>query len=147
MIPPLPPEQNDALANTPADELRNLQFLNELPNSGAAYAISKRANQLRVQAESVNWGDRGARLNSVSPGIIITPLALEEMSGPGAAGYQSMIQNSAAHRAGTADELATVSALLLGDDGAFITGADLLIDGGVVAAIRAGRITLGGDLG
>jgi NAD(P)-dependent dehydrogenase (short-subunit alcohol dehydrogenase family) len=78
----------------------------------------------------------------MSPGIVLTPLARDEMSGPGAEGYQRMIEQSAAHRVGTVDEIANAAALLLGADGAFITGTDLLIDGGVIAAIRAGRIQL-----
>ena len=141
MIPALDPAQDEALAHTPADELRQLPFLSEdaVPNSGAAYAIAKRANQLRVQAAAVEWGDRGARVNSISPGIIITPLALDEMSGPGAAGYQAMIEQSAAGRAGTTDEIAAAAAFLLGRNGAFVTGSDLLMDGGVIAAMRAGR--------
>lgn len=144
MIPALPPEQDLALAHTPTDELRQLPFLSaeSVPSSGAAYAIAKRANHLRVQAAAVDWGDRGARVNSMSPGIILTPLAQEEMAGPGAAGYQQMIEQSAARRVGTVDEIANVAALLLGPDGAFITGSDLLIDGGVIAATRAGRIQL-----
>ena len=104
--------------------------------------MSKRANHLRVQAAAVTWGDRGARINSISPGIILTPLARDEMSGPGAAGYQAMIDKSAAGRVGTPDEVATVAAFLLGPDAAFITGTDLLIDGGVIAALRAGRISV-----
>jgi NAD(P)-dependent dehydrogenase (short-subunit alcohol dehydrogenase family) len=144
MIPALDPAQDEALAQTPADELRQLPFLSEeaVSSSGAAYAIAKRANHLRVQAAAVEWGDRGARVNSISPGIVITPLALEEMSGPGAAGYQAMIEQSPAGRAGTTDEIAAAAAFLLGPDGAFVTGGDLLIDGGVVAAISAGRIQL-----
>jgi NAD(P)-dependent dehydrogenase (short-subunit alcohol dehydrogenase family) len=114
----------------------------QVPNSGAAYALSKRANHLRVQAEAVLWGDRGARINAISPGIILTPLAQDEMSGAGAESYGNMIEQSAAGRVGTTDEIATAASYLLGADGAFITGADLLIDGGVIAAIRAGRIQL-----
>jgi NAD(P)-dependent dehydrogenase (short-subunit alcohol dehydrogenase family) len=113
-----------------------------IPDSGAAYALSKRANHLRVQAEAVHWGERGARINAISPGIILTALARDEMSGPGAAGYQNMIARSAAGRVGTTDEVAA-AAYLLGSDAGFITGSDLLIDGGVIAAIRAGRIQLG----
>jgi len=90
----------------------------------------------------VRWGDRGARVNAISPGIILTPLARDEMSGPGAAGYRSMIESSAAGRGGTVDEVASAAAYLLGPDGAFITGSDLLMDGGVIAAMRAGRIRL-----
>lgn len=145
MLPALSADQDEALARTPADELVTLDMLSDeaVPTSGAAYAVAKRANSLRVQAAAVDWGDRGARLNTISPGIIITPLARDEMSGPGAEGYRKMLKNSAAQRAGTTDELATVAALLLGPDGAFITGSDLLVDGGVVAGIRAGRIQVG----
>ena len=87
----------------------------------------------------MTWGDRGARVNCISPGIILTPLARDEMSGPGAEGYQKMIETSAAGRVGTADEVATAAAFLLGPDAGFITGTDLLIDGGVIAALRVGR--------
>ncbi len=142
MQPPLDPAAERALASTPADELLALPILTPaaVPNSGAAYALAKRANHLRVQAAAVTWGDRGARVNTISPGIILTPLAREEMSGPGAAGYQDMINTSAAGRVGTTDEVATAAAYLLGPDAAFITGADLLIDGGVIAALRADRL-------
>lgn len=140
MIPALKPEDDHALAQTPTDELLALPLLIAIDNSGAAYAISKRANHLRVQAAAVKWGDHGARVNSISPGIILTPLARDEMSGAGAAGYQAMIKNSAAGRVGTTDEVATAAAFLLGTDGAFITGTDLLMDGGVMAGIHGGRI-------
>ena len=105
--------------------------------------MSKRANHQRVQAAAVTWGDRGARINSISPGIILTLLARDEMSGPGAAGYRAMIDNSAAGRVGTPDEVAAAAAaFLLGTDAAFIPGTDLLIDDGVIAALRARRITV-----
>jgi NAD(P)-dependent dehydrogenase (short-subunit alcohol dehydrogenase family) len=141
MPPSLNPETAHALAYTPADELLQLPILapDAVPNSGAAYAISKQANHLRVQAAAVTWGDRGTRINSISPGIILTPLARDEMSGPGAEGYQKMIETSAAGRVGTTDEVGTAAAFLLGPDASFITGTDLLIDGGVIAALRAGR--------
>jgi NAD(P)-dependent dehydrogenase (short-subunit alcohol dehydrogenase family) len=141
MPPPLDPETAHSLAFTPVEELRALPVLapDAVPNSGAAYAISKQANHLRVQAAAVTWGDRGARVNCISPGIILTPLARDEMSGPGAEGYRKMIEVSAAGRVGTADEVATAAAFLLGPDAGFITGTDLLIDGGVIAALRAGR--------
>ena len=140
---PLTAEQEHALTITPTDELLTLPVLSPeaVPNSGVAYAVSKRANHLRVQHAAVTWGDRGARVNSISPGIILTPLAKDEMSGPGAAAYQAMIETSAAGRVGTTDEVATAAALLL--DSGFITGADLLIDGGVIAAINTGRMPLG----
>lgn len=144
MIPALAPEADHALAFTPAHDLLALPLLSSeaVPDSGSAYAIAKRANHLRVQAEAVRWGDRHARINAISPGIILTPLAKDEMSGPGAAGYQQMITQSAAGRVGTTDEIAVAAAYLLGADAGFVTGADLLVDGGVVAAIKAGRIQL-----
>lgn len=146
MLPPFSEEQNSALAYTTADDLLKLPILSAevVPNSGAAYGISKRANHLRVQAASLDWGERGARVNSISPGIILTPLAQEEMAGPGAASYQAMIQTSAAGRVGTTDEIAAAAAYLLGPEAGFVTGSDLLIDGGVIAAMRAGRLRLGG---
>jgi NAD(P)-dependent dehydrogenase (short-subunit alcohol dehydrogenase family) len=141
MPPPLDPQTAHALAFTPTEELLALPALGKdaVPNSGAAYAVSKQANHLRVQAAAVTWGDRGARVNCISPGIILTPLARDEMSGPGAEGYRKMIEVSATGRVGTADEVATAAAFLLGPDAGFITGTDLLIDGGVIAALRAGR--------
>jgi NAD(P)-dependent dehydrogenase (short-subunit alcohol dehydrogenase family) len=144
MLPALDPAADHALASTPVDELLGLPLLSpeQVPNSGMAYALSKRANHLRVQAEAVLWGDRGARINAISPGIILTPLAQDEMAGPGGEAYRNMIEQSAAGRVGTTDEIATAAAYLFGPDGGFVTGADLLIDGGVVAAIRAGRIQL-----
>ena len=145
MLPPLPAEQNQALANTPADELEQLPFLRPdvVTSSGAAYALAKRANILRVQAASIYWGDRGARLNSLSPGIVMTPLAMDELNSPAGEAYQRMIKASAAGRVGTPDEIGAAAAFLMGRDGAFITGTDLLIDGGVIAAIAAGRYQLG----
>jgi NAD(P)-dependent dehydrogenase (short-subunit alcohol dehydrogenase family) len=107
-----------------------------------AYQISKRGNGLRVVAEAVRWGRRGARVNAISPGIIFTPLAREELAGPRGAGYRRMIEASAAGRGGTPDEVATVGALLMGPDGAFITGSDVLMDGGVTAAYWYGALAL-----
>ncbi|WP_282944626.1 SDR family oxidoreductase [Cellulomonas endometrii] len=141
MIPPLPAEQNEALSRTPASRLTDLPMLqaDAVPGSGFAYALAKRANVLRVQAASVEWGDRGARLNSLSPGIIMTPLALDELNSPAGETYQEMIRASAAGRVGSPDEVAGAAAFLLGPDGAFVTGTDLLIDGGVIASIVTGR--------
>ena len=146
MLPPLESAQEEALAHGPADELLQLPFLRAaaVPTSAAAYAISKRANHLRVQAASVVWGDRGARINSISPGIILTPLAQQEMASEGGPGYRAMIETSAAGRVGTPDEIASAAAFLLGPDAAFITGSDLLIDAGVIAALRSGRLQLPG---
>ena len=95
--------------------------------------MAKRANALRVQAAALTWGARGARVNCLSPGIISTPLARDEMSGPNAAGYARMIEVSSAHRMGTPSDVAELAALLLDDRGSFITGSDFLIDGGATA--------------
>lgn len=141
-LPALTPEQDKALATTPADELLSLPFLqlDKVTDPLNAYQLSKRGNSLRVMAEAVRWGKRGARLNTISPGIIITPLAKDELTGPRGAGYKRMIEACAAGRAGTPDEVATVAALLMGQDGAFITGSDFLMDGGVTAAYWFGEL-------
>ena len=99
-----------------------------------AYQLAKRGNVLRVMAEAVAWGRRGARVNAIGPGIIVTPLARDELTGPRGEGYRAMVSGSPAGRAGTPDEVATVAALLMGPDGAFITGSDVLMDGGVTAS-------------
>lgn len=142
MPPPLGQETDTALAQTPADHLLNLPLLQPtaIPDSGTAYALSKRANHLRVQAESLSWGERGARINSISPGIIMTPLAKHEMDSPIGEVYKTMIQASVSKRVGTSDEVASAAAYLLGSESSFMTGSDLLIDGGVIAAMRAGKI-------
>ena len=141
-LEPLSIEHNKALATTPTDELLSLDFLqpDKVKDSLHAYQISKRCNSLRVMAEAVNWGKRGARINTISPGIIITPLAKDELSGPRGEGYQKMINISAVGRAGTPDEVGNVGALLMGQDGAFITGSDFLMDGGVTAAYWYGDL-------
>ncbi len=141
-LPPLTVEQNRALATTPAKELLDLPFLqpDQVRDSLHAYQLSKRGNSLRVMAEAVRWGRRGARVNAISPGIVITPLARDELAGPRGDGYRRMIQVSAAGRAGTPDEVAHVAALLMGPDGGFITGSDILMDGGVTAAYWYGEL-------
>ena len=141
-LPSLSPEQNKALAITPVEELLKLPMLqpDQVTDPLHAYQISKRANSLRVMAEAVRWGKRGARVNSISPGIIITPLANDELNGPRGAGYRRMIEVCAAGRAGTPDEVGTVGALLMGPDGTFITGSDFLMDGGVTAAYWFGEL-------
>ncbi len=141
-LPALSAEQNKALAMTPADDLLVLPMLqpDQLSDSLHAYQLSKRGNSLRVMAEAVRWGKRGARLNAISPGIIFTPLARDELSGPRGAGYRRMIELSAVGRGGTPDEVANIGALLMGADGAFITGSDFLMDGGVTAAYWYGEL-------
>ena len=142
---PLDQSQTDALALTPTDELLQLPFLDSegVPTSTRAYEISKRANIIRVQSASVLWGDRGARLNSISPGIIVTALALDELSGPRRPIFDRMINACAAGRVGSPDEVASVAAFLLGPEAGFVTGSDLLMDGGVIAALRSGRWSVG----
>ncbi|MDA8089215.1 MAG: SDR family oxidoreductase [Nitrospiraceae bacterium] len=141
-LPPLTVEQNRALATTPVEELLGLPFLqpDQVTDSLHAYQLAKRGNTLRVMAEAVRWGKRGARINAISPGIIITPLAKDELTGPRGEEYQRMIQMCAAGRAGTPDEVGTVGALLMGPDGGFITGSDILMDGGVTAAYWYGEL-------
>jgi NAD(P)-dependent dehydrogenase (short-subunit alcohol dehydrogenase family) len=141
MPPPLPADVDHALANTPADELLKLPALqpSAVPDPGTAYALSKRANHLRIQAECLRWAERGARVNSISPGIIMTAMAQKEMASPIGAAYRAMLAASAAKRVGTPEEIASAAAYLLGPDAGFVTGSDLLIDGGVIAALRAGR--------
>lgn len=141
-LPGLSIEQNVLLATTPAEELLGLPMLQpgEIKDSLHAYQMAKRGNVLRVMAEAVRWGKCGARVNAISPGIIMTPLANDELKGPRGAGYRRMLDVSAAGRAGTPDEVATVAALLMGQDGAFITGSDFLMDGGVTAAYWYGEL-------
>lgn len=141
-LPPLSVEQNNALATTPTEELLALPFLHpdQVTDPLNAYQLSKRGNSLRVMAEAVRWGRRGARVNTISPGIIITPLANDELKGPRGPGYRRMMEVSAAGRAGTPDEVGTVGALLMGAGGAFITGSDILMDGGVTAAYWFGDL-------
>jgi NAD(P)-dependent dehydrogenase (short-subunit alcohol dehydrogenase family) len=135
-------EQDAALATTPADELLSLPMLqpDQVTDTLHAYQLAKRGNSLRVMAEAVRWGRRGARVNTISPGIIITPLARDELTGPRGEGYRQMIDLSPARRAGTPDEVGTVGALLMGPEGAFITGSDFLMDGGVTASYFFGEL-------
>lgn len=138
----LPADQDRLLATTPADALLDLEMLqpDKVTDPLNAYQISKRGNALRVKAESVRWGKRGARVNTMSPGIVITPLAKDELTGPRGEGYRRMIDLSPVGRAGTPDEIASLAALLMGQEGAFITGSDFLIDGGVTASFFYGEL-------
>ena len=135
-------EQDTALATTPVEELLGLPMLqpDQITDPLHAYQVAKRANSLRVMAEAVRWGKRGARVNAISPGIVITPLARDELTGPRGEGYRRMIELCPVGRAGTPDEVASVAALLMGPDGAFITGSDFLMDGGVTASYRFGEL-------
>ena len=135
-------EQDVALAMTPTDELLALPMLqpDQVTDPLHAYQLSKRGNALRVMAEAVRWGKRGARVNTISPGIVITPLAKDELTGPRGEGYRRMIELCPVGRAGTPDEVGTVGALLMGPEGAFITGSDFLMDGGVTAAYWYGDL-------
>lgn len=141
-LPALTAEQDVALATTATEELLALPMLqlDQIKDTLHAYQLSKRANSLRVMAEAVRWGKRGARVNTISPGIIITPLAKDELTGPRGEGYQRMIELCPVGRAGTPDEVGNVGALLMGPDGAFITGSDFLMDGGVTASYRFGDL-------
>lgn len=135
-------EQNRLLASTPADQLLSLPMLHlsQVKDTLHAYQLSKRGNSLRVMAEAVRWGKRGARINTISPGIIITPLAKDELAGPRGEGYRRMIELCPVGRAGTSDEVANVAALLMGPEGAFITGSDILMDGGVTSSYFYGEL-------
>jgi NAD(P)-dependent dehydrogenase (short-subunit alcohol dehydrogenase family) len=141
-LPALTEAQNKALALTPADDLLALPMLqpDQVMDPLHAYQVSKRGNSLRVMAEAVRWGKRGARVNTISPGIIFTPLAKDEFAGPRGPGYRRMIEISASGRVGTPDEVANVAALLMGPEGGFITGSDFLMDGGVTAAYWYGEL-------
>lgn len=139
-LPALPQEQNDALAMTPCDKLLELSFLKEITDTLKAYQYSKRCNVLRVMYEAARWGKRGATINSISPGIIITPLANDELHGPRKDGYLKMIQASPAGRAGTPDEVGDLAEFLMSSRGRFINGADILIDGGTTASYWYGDL-------
>lgn len=142
MMPALSAEQDQALIHTPTEELLALPFLqpDAIPNTVVAYMIAKRANHLRVQASAISWGQRGARVNSISPGIIVTPLAQHELNSEIGDMYRSMVAASPTQRMAPPEEIAVVASFLLGPDAAFITGSDLLIDGGVIAAMKTGTL-------
>jgi NAD(P)-dependent dehydrogenase (short-subunit alcohol dehydrogenase family) len=135
----LPPEMEAALASTPAAHLLALPFLTPeaVPNAGAAYTIAKRANALRVQAAAGAWGSRGARINTISPGVISTSMGQQELDGASGEQMRGMIAMSGMGRIGTPDDIADAAGFLLGPGASFITGTDLLVDGGVIAAIRS----------
>lgn len=141
---PIPYETELEILNTPTEQLMDLPIIREtaMQRSGIAYMIAKRVNQLQAQrAAATTWKARRARINTISPGVIVTPLAYDEFAAAGE-GYQKMVDASAAERCGTSDEIAEAGAFLLGEHAGFITGTDLLIDGGVIASIRTGMYSL-----
>lgn len=142
MMRQLPEADERLLASTPADEILGLACLqpDAIPNTLVAYMVAKRANFLRVQAEAMRWGERGARVNAISPGIIVTPLAAHELNSEIGDIYRAMVEASPSKRMAPPDEIAIAASFLLGPDAGFITGSDLLIDGGVIAAMRAGKL-------
>lgn len=144
MMPALPTEQDEALMHTPTEELLALHFLQSdvVPNSVIAYMLAKRANHLRVQASAVSWGKRGARVNAISPGVILTALGRHELNSPNGDMYRAMVDASPAKRVAPPEEIAIAAGFLLGPDAGFITGSDLLIDGGVIAAMRTGALSV-----
>ncbi|MFJ3034976.1 SDR family oxidoreductase [Curtobacterium pusillum] len=139
----LPSEMQQALATTATDDLLSLPFLgaDAIPDAGAAYGIAKRTNQLRMHAASVAWGKRGARINSISPGVISTPMGQAELAGEHGGIMRAIVDASGTGRVGTSGDIAAAAAFLLGPDSTFITGTDLLVDGGATAAVRSGALT------
>lgn len=141
-MPALTPEEDELLASTPTEELLDLAVLQpeNIRDTLHAYQLAKRCNEKRVMAESVKWGEKGARINSISPGIIVTPLAIDEFNGPRGDFYKNMFAKCPAGRPGTADEVANVAELLMSEKGSFITGADFLVDGGATASYFYGPL-------
>lgn len=141
-MPQLTAEEDALLACTPSEELLSIKLLQpeNIKDTLHAYQMAKRCNEKRVMAEAVKWGERGARINSISPGIIVTPLAIDEFNGPRGDFYKNMFAKCPAGRPGTADEVANVAELLMSDKGAFITGADFMCDGGATASYYYGAL-------
>ena len=141
-MPALTPEQDELLATTPAEELLSLEMLQpkNIRDTLHAYQMAKRCNEKRTMAEAVKWGERGARINDIAPGIIVTPLAIDEFNGPRGDFYKNMFAKCPAGRPGTADEIANVAELLMNPAGAFITGSTILIDGGATASYYYGPL-------
>lgn len=141
-MPALTAEEDRLLATTPTEDLLKLEMLQpaNIKDTLHAYQMAKRCNGKRVMAEAVKWGERGARINAISPGIVITPLALDEINGPRGDFYKNMFAKCPAGRPGMADEIANVAELLMSEKGAFITGSDFLIDGGATASYYYGPL-------
>ena len=141
-MPQLTPEEDRQLATTPTEELLDLPLLQpeNVRDTLHAYQLAKRCNEKRVMFEACRWGERGARINSISPGIIVTPLAIDEFNGPRGDFYKNMFAKCPAGRPGTADEIGALAELVMGPQGAFITGSDFLIDGGATASYYYGPL-------
>ncbi len=141
-MPQLTPKEDALLACTPTEELLSLEILQpeNIKDTLHAYQLAKRCNEKRVMFESVRWGEKGARINSISPGIIVTPLAQDEFNGPRGDFYKNMFAKCPAGRPGTADEVANVAELLMSNKGAFITGTDFMCDGGATASYYYGPL-------
>ncbi len=141
-MPQLTANEDLLLATTPTEELLDLDILQpeNIRDTLHAYQLAKRCNEKRVMAESVKWGERGARINDIAPGIIVTPLAIDEFNGPRGDFYKNMFAKCPAGRPGTADEVANVAELLMSDKGAFITGSTILIDGGATSSYFYGPL-------
>ena len=148
-MPQLTPEQDRQLAMTPTEELLKLEILQpeNIRDTLHAYQLAKRCNEKRVMYECIRWGERGARLNDIAPGIIVTPLAIDEFNGPRGDFYKNMCAKCPAGRPGTADEMASIAELLMSDAGAFITGSTFLADGGATASYYYGPLQPGLDTG
>lgn len=138
----LTPKEDEQLACTPTEKLLNLDLLKveNIQDTLHAYQLAKRCNEKRVMAESVKWGEKGARINAIAPGIVVTPLAIDEFNGPRGDFYKNMFASCPAGRPATADEIANVAELLMSDKGAFITGSTFLIDGGATASYYYGPL-------
>ena len=148
-MPQLTPEQDRQLAMTPTEELLKLEILQpeNIRDTLHAYQLAKRCNEKRVMYECIRWGERGARLNDIAPGIIVTPLAIDEFNGPRGDFYKNMFAKCPAGRPGTADEMANIAELLMSDAGAFITGSTFLADGGAMASYYYGPLQPGLETG
>ena len=141
-MPQLTAEEDFQLAMTPTEELLDLEMLKpeNIRDTLHAYQMAKRCNEKRVMAECVKWGERGARLNDIAPGIIVTPLAIDEFNGPRGDFYKNLFAKCPAGRPDTADEVANVAELLMSEKGAFITGSTFLIDGGATSSYYYGPL-------
>ena len=146
LAPPFSSEQEHLIRTTAPEALLDLPFFSAeaLGSAGVAYSVAKRANRVQVQHASGSWGERGARINSVSPGVISTAMGIEELASPSGAFMRGMVENSGTGRLGTPSDIADSVAFLLGPNASFITGIDLLTDGGEIAAVFSGRVPLPG---